>query len=361
MIVSGSDDKTIRLWSLDGSPIGVPFAGHTSWVNSVAFSPDGQMIVSGSVDNTIRLWKFVGWRTWLQQCCERLHNNWSADSSGTACRTCLMEKGRSLAEAEDLDAAIHCFQNALKFTPSLQLSSQALETEAKRKIAPILMQQGEYLACSGSYEAAVAKFKLAVEFDDRLTLNAENKAQQLTAPILLMQGRIEALKTNLDSAIDKLQQAQVLCPALEIDPEAELRHFASLGFLAQGIKLVSEGKIKEAIVVYRQAQDYDPNLDEEGQYWHFLCWFGSLQGHASDVLFACNKAVELNPEEREIQDSRGLARALTGDFEGAIEDFEARVQWQDDEIAVVRKKWIKALKAGKNPFTAKELKKLLNE
>ncbi|MBM0744079.1 caspase family protein [Phormidium sp. CLA17] len=60
MIVSGSSDKTIRLWSLDGTPLGQPFQGHQNWVNSVAFSPDGQAIVSGSDDNTIRLWSLNG-------------------------------------------------------------------------------------------------------------------------------------------------------------------------------------------------------------------------------------------------------------------------------------------------------------
>ncbi|KAF7346897.1 NACHT-domain-containing protein [Mycena venus] len=30
--------------------------GHTHWVTSVAFSPDGKQIVSGSNDNTVRIW-----------------------------------------------------------------------------------------------------------------------------------------------------------------------------------------------------------------------------------------------------------------------------------------------------------------
>ena len=56
-IVSGSDDKTIRVWNATtGQCVAGPFQGHTEWVNSVAYSPDGKHIVSGSWDSTIRVW-----------------------------------------------------------------------------------------------------------------------------------------------------------------------------------------------------------------------------------------------------------------------------------------------------------------
>jgi hypothetical protein len=56
-IVSGSGDKMLRLWDAHtGKPIGTPLTGHEGPVTSVAFSADSTRIVSGSWDKTLRLW-----------------------------------------------------------------------------------------------------------------------------------------------------------------------------------------------------------------------------------------------------------------------------------------------------------------
>lgn len=63
-----------------------------------------------------------------------------------------------------------------------------------------------------------------------------------------------------------------------------------------------------------------------------------------------------------MRDSRGIARVLTGDFEGAISDFEAYVAYtSSEEYRTLRQEWIDALRAGENPLTPEVLKNELDE
>ena len=57
-VVSGSDDNTAKVWEYDTGNVITTFTGHSDDVRSVAFSPDGNYVVSGSWDNTAKVWEF---------------------------------------------------------------------------------------------------------------------------------------------------------------------------------------------------------------------------------------------------------------------------------------------------------------
>lgn len=56
LVISGSDDRTLRLWDYEKGLFLRDFIGHTGTISSVAISSDGETIFSGSNDNTIRIW-----------------------------------------------------------------------------------------------------------------------------------------------------------------------------------------------------------------------------------------------------------------------------------------------------------------
>ncbi|MSW64160.1 MAG: hypothetical protein F2825_04620 [Actinobacteria bacterium] len=68
-VVSGSGDKSVKIWSTESGEVVRRLNGHTSDVNSVSFSPDGKYVVSGSgsgyrydgnfkhsSDNSVKIW-----------------------------------------------------------------------------------------------------------------------------------------------------------------------------------------------------------------------------------------------------------------------------------------------------------------
>jgi WD40 repeat protein len=56
VVASASWDMTVRLWDAKTGEQVQKLEGHEDGVNSVAFSPDGQIVASASGDKTVRLW-----------------------------------------------------------------------------------------------------------------------------------------------------------------------------------------------------------------------------------------------------------------------------------------------------------------
>ena len=71
LLVSGSDDETIKLWDVQTGGVVKTFQAHTEWVWSTSISADCTMIASGS-DNEIFLWDIQA----EECCCVIKQRNW---------------------------------------------------------------------------------------------------------------------------------------------------------------------------------------------------------------------------------------------------------------------------------------------
>ncbi|MGK7909526.1 MAG: hypothetical protein AB4040_20135 [Synechococcus sp.] len=120
-----------------------------------------------------------------------------------------------------------------------------------------------------------------------------------------------------------------------------------------------------AIAAFKEAQAFHPELKIPTPNWNLLCWLGSLHDYTSNVLFACENAVNLASDIVEIagyRDSRGIVRALTVNTSGAIKDFKFFIEHHDnDRLKPKRQDWIDKLSVGNNPFTPEVIESLFDE
>jgi WD40 repeat protein len=72
LLVSGSNDKTVKLWDMQTGGVIKTFYGHTYSVYSVSISGDCATIASGSEDETVRLWDIQTGEC----CCIIQQENW---------------------------------------------------------------------------------------------------------------------------------------------------------------------------------------------------------------------------------------------------------------------------------------------
>jgi hypothetical protein len=129
----------------------------------------------------------------------------------------------------------------------------------------------------------------------------------------------------------------------------------------------TQGDTLRARAMFLEARDSIAGLNAS-RIENSICWRGSLDGFADVVLPVCESAVQIAQSQGQsvqvlasYRDSRGLARALTGDSRGAITDFRYYVIVGASQHAQERQAWIEALARGMNPFDEAALHALRNE
>jgi WD40 repeat protein len=78
-VVSGSKDKTLRIWDLKTGKLLYILTGHRDQVSSVAVIPKSKHIISGSLDRTLKIWNITNFNKvlHLKSWSETVHNIFS--------------------------------------------------------------------------------------------------------------------------------------------------------------------------------------------------------------------------------------------------------------------------------------------
>ncbi len=311
-LATASDDGLARLWNMAGviaseqpdpSTISAILRGHEGFVSSVAFSPDSSRLATGGSDRVVRLW-----------------------------------------DVGDLKAGPIIIRGHKDFVSGLDFSPD-----------------GRWLATSSGDETARLWY---ANVDELMALACVNAGRNLTLteweqyfdepyrPTCPTPGVAQELGQLLHD--DKIEQALTFySAALDLDPEMGSELVQELG------RLLHDGKIEQVQNFYARALELNPKL-ESILVWNDMCWYGSLWEQADKVAKACDTAVAMDSSNGNYYDSRGLNRALLGNFEGSVEDFEFFIAWLKEidlyqEGAYDREAWLESLQNGENPFDTETL------
>lgn len=271
----------------------------------------------------------------------------------------LMESGEKQARAGRIKAATKKFKQASKLDHCLKFNP---EDKARWIAAQAQIYKAEKLAEQIKMKAARAKFRKAMQIYSKFRINPDKETRRLAADELIKQGEKLAAAGEVETALIKFQTARTINANLKFDPDEKLRKIAIKPLIRKGIQSLRQANIKQALIVNIKSHVLDPKGLYFEKFWSSLCWYGSLYRNAASVMNACNKIVELQPENESYRDSRGLARALIGDFKGAISDFEFYIKHAKlQHKLVLREQWLNQLHEGTNPFTEAVIQRLLGK
>jgi WD40 repeat protein len=361
-LATASEDHTTKVWAADSGKALMTVLGHADKVYAVAFSPDGsRLVTAGSdrriltyawgVEELVRLAKTYVTRPLTSGECTD-YNVESKECQRVLAADSLIVEGRNQARDIQWKAAAATFKRAKELNPGLNLDP---EGEAKRLTIASLVAKGYDLVRNDDIDGAVATVRMARELDPSF------KGNYPAARHWAQKGEPLARSGNADGAIAIFRRAQELDPSWQMNPELEAYRPAAVRLLDRAKQLVRQDKVKEAVPAYSEAviaygkvQGLDPDGSIRAEAWNDLCWESVRRRHAADVMEICERAVklaeQLKPGSWNSRDSRGVARALTGDTNGAIEDFQFYIDHTTDgEKKLERQEWVNALGAGKKP------------
>jgi len=356
VLASGSNDSVV-FWNVaTGKPTGQQLTGHQTVIKSVAFSPDGHTLASIDENSAIMLWDI---RTMEPLLSQPFLNT-------------------------DPDLALEVpFQTGLAFSPDgSELAAGGYQSVTVWNVTDVTHPErfahafhrpiSDFLTANIRGVAFSPAGQQLLVISDTYT---ENYAVTLWDINTASWASSACSIANRNFTLNEWQQFvgentpyQRVCSSLPVDAsvtqdELKQAHFDVLA-----------GRTGVARLLYRQAAQEAAQLDD-ADLANNVCWYASTDQFAREVLSACDLAVSLNPYYGNYYDSRGVARALTGNKQGANNDFKFYIQWATEEyvnspgvdpiiqaqykqLIAERMAWIRQLQAGHNPFDTKMLRYL---
>jgi WD40 repeat protein/Flp pilus assembly protein TadD len=353
-LATASFDGTVKLWDTSNDSLLQTLSSSTTPVLSLAFSSDGRHLAAGSIDGAIRL-HLIDIDDLISVAHERITRVLLREECDEylPTRTCpsntaeeSLIAGRRLLAGGDTTGAVVRFRQALSRYPQLRLDPAH---EPHRLDARRLMSEGRSLARLGDASGASQRFREATQKDPRLRIVPDTEAKQLTLAFLLADGQRLAEAGLVERATRRFHQALQLDPTLQINPDTANALAVSI-LLRDGVTAAQDDRVIEAVAAFDRADVIDSKRIRPDD-WNLLCWWGAVADRARLVLRACNRAVT-GKDTSYIRDSRALARVLTNDVAGAIEDYRRYVDdpntsWRH---AAQRRSWLDQLRSGQNPF-----------
>jgi tetratricopeptide (TPR) repeat protein len=346
-LATGSGDNTILLWDVQ-NPCNAKFLKkldeHKSPVLSVAFSPtkEGWILGSCSRDNVMREW-------------ER-----KASSDNVILLSVYKNRGKMVVFSPDKKTlAVSGNDNRILWTRTEILADQACENATKcnlrfeewgrfvgpamaycrtcgnHPVHPSFIEAGREMAMEGNRPQALQQFKRAQALSPELAMNPVTEVERWENIDDLLNKAKEVIvsKHDLNEAEEYFHEAEeCLHEAEKPDPYLnrkiiEAKKAAAQNLASQAVDRIIEGEVDEAIAIYKKAEKLDPRPKEYVDLLNSLCIWGSLWKKPGDVMRFCDQAVDMDPSGGSFHSSRAIARAVKGDVNGSIEDYNEYLKW----------------------------------
>ncbi|MET0591468.1 MAG: hypothetical protein ABW133_02135 [Polyangiaceae bacterium] len=359
-LATSSDDGTVRFWDL-GSGHVLRALSVTGIVTRVAFNPAGSILAAGSRSGDIVMWNVDGDH-------EPTRRPQTMSHPAEIVALTFAPEGRKLATASvdrivkiwDVESGklLSTFSNYEESIGAVAFSPDGKQLAVGTNDGRIWLYP---LEPQELVRLGVARVSRSLEKSECRQLLGKDCTRTSDSIASLLEGKQLAQAHQMDAAMAALKKASEENSSWGIDPELMAQRLSQEVHLARGLWLAEKGQIDSAARAYEDAVKTAPKVPIPAGRWNSLCWWGALHDRASVVIDACNKAVEISGGGSNYHDSRGVARALLSDTQGAIADFEVfaatGIPWERPD----RKRWIAELRAGRKPFTAFELKRLRDE